>query len=525
LQTGVRQYENVHFVRDNSRLIPPELAKKKRVRDVEGVLVNLNFEKNKKLKSTDWVHCRRFMFGSLLCFSMDKFQTLHLATVVDRDMDYLEAGFFRIQFCETPSVNFYSSPYTMIESEVFFDPYNHVLRTLQTFQENDFPFAEYIVKYQSDVYPPSYLEVEPPVNYQFPNIRVPVTVLEPNSWPTLNELDLDESQYRALYLALTREMAVIQGPPGTGKTFIGLKVAQILVENRAVSNRTTPILVVCLTNHALDQFLVGISKFTSKIVRIGGQSKSEEMAKFNLRMLRRHSRLHSSRFGDAKREIETYRRQLQDVDLSLKELRKGIVDYEFMVKSGAAPGALFLNGTQFVMWLLGSGVKLSPSKLGSLTFVLTLYDLESCLKDLDHASRNASLFDLQNLVLERGNIEKIIQILKEKLENTLPASKKEASDFTRRLHSLNLNDKWKLYMHWAQNAENDLLRNAAQMEKEINVLEKQLEELQVVEDLEILREADVVGMTTSGAARLQRLMRDLGSEIGNITIYSQSKYL
>ena len=47
---------------------------------------------------------------------------------------------------------------------------------------------------------------------------------EPASWPSAKDLELDDSQFQALQLALTKEFAVVQGPPGTGKTYIGLKV-------------------------------------------------------------------------------------------------------------------------------------------------------------------------------------------------------------------------------------------------------------------------------------------------------------
>ena len=58
----------------------------------------------------------------------------------------------------------------------------------------------------------------------FLNKGYDVTVLNPASWPTAKDLKLDDSQFDALQLALTKEFAVIQGPPGTGKTHIGLKV-------------------------------------------------------------------------------------------------------------------------------------------------------------------------------------------------------------------------------------------------------------------------------------------------------------
>ena len=58
--------------------------------------------------------------------------------------------------------------------------------------------------------------------------------------------------------------------PGTGKSFIGALVARILYDST-----TQAILVVCFTNHALDQFLedlmdIGIP--SSEIVRLGGKS-------------------------------------------------------------------------------------------------------------------------------------------------------------------------------------------------------------------------------------------------------------
>lgn len=116
-----------------------------------------------------------------------------------------------------------------------------------------------------------------------------VPILDRYDCPGPDTLGLDPSQTEALYTALTHKLAVIQGPPGTGKTFLGLKVVQVLLKNKkywigtSAKPEQAPILVICFTNHALDQFLEGISKFTNSIVRIGGQSKSEAMQKFGLK--------------------------------------------------------------------------------------------------------------------------------------------------------------------------------------------------------------------------------------------------
>ena len=92
---------------------------------------------------------------------------------------------------------------------------------------------------------------------------------------------LDPSQQHALDVSLSNRVALIQGPPGTGKTHLGVLLTQ------AIHDSTSEIILcVCYTNHALDAFLgdlldVGITD----IVRLGGRSKSERLAQFNLREL------------------------------------------------------------------------------------------------------------------------------------------------------------------------------------------------------------------------------------------------
>ncbi|KAF2188466.1 hypothetical protein K469DRAFT_525717, partial [Zopfia rhizophila CBS 207.26] len=65
---------------------------------------------------------------------------------------------------------------------------------------------------------------------------------------------LDQGQCEAIITALTHEFALVRGPPGTGKSYIGLQLVKALLENKAKA-QLGPIIVVCHTNHALDQFL------------------------------------------------------------------------------------------------------------------------------------------------------------------------------------------------------------------------------------------------------------------------------
>ena len=114
-------------------------------------------------------------------------------------------------------------------------------------------------------------------------------------WPSSDQTELDHSQMKALQMGLTQEIAVIQGPPGTGKTYIGLKIVEGLLLNEEIwktDGARSPILVMCFTNHALDQFLEGIlngplyrdsEDDNVKVVRIGSRSRSERIADLNIK--------------------------------------------------------------------------------------------------------------------------------------------------------------------------------------------------------------------------------------------------
>ena len=84
---------------------------------------------------------------------------------------------------------------------------------------------------------------------------------------------LDASQISAISLGLSSSVALIQGPPGCGKTFVGVKLALLLLANRHLRS-PAPILFVCQTNHALDQMLEHVHEHEPNIIRVGGRSKS-----------------------------------------------------------------------------------------------------------------------------------------------------------------------------------------------------------------------------------------------------------
>ena len=98
---------------------------------------------------------------------------------------------------------------------------------------------------------------------------------------------LDHGQTTALCQNLSRSLAFTQGPPGTGKTFLGVSLAKVLLQHMP----RKPILVACMTNHALDNFLGDIlAQGISKIARLGSGSKEVWTSKYTFASLRQSFR-------------------------------------------------------------------------------------------------------------------------------------------------------------------------------------------------------------------------------------------
>ena len=317
-------YENVHIVaKSGSRS--------------DGVMYKLQFIVNKNVQ---WCTSKRLPFGALLCLFIREDFTLPteviFATVTRRKVDDLEEGYVEITVEYGDEQYLEAKYFIMVESEAFFEAYKHVLEGLKDLyhfhykdseQNKDdsvtadsntkLPFLNNIVYADCNVKQIKALRETPDMRYNFrslfseecaskftsfdePTYRLP----HYETWPSPSELGLDESQRKALHLALTREISLIQGPPGTGKTFIGLKAIQMLLNNikcwNGLNESGGNILVVCYTNHALDQFLEGILDLLQRgkvskqckhpIIRIGSRSKSDRLVPHTINNLRRTSK-------------------------------------------------------------------------------------------------------------------------------------------------------------------------------------------------------------------------------------------
>uniref|UniRef100_A0A8C3MVS2 Zinc finger NFX1-type containing 1 n=1 Tax=Geospiza parvula TaxID=87175 RepID=A0A8C3MVS2_GEOPR len=272
-----------------------------------GIAYKVQFD-TKPLRFVQWQNSKRLLYGSLVCMSQDHFETFLFATVSNRNAAELVNGIVELSFDadSQPLVGQFepSDSFLMVETTAYFEAYRHVLEGLQKMREEDIPFQKYIVECDAQVKEPAYLTRDTAYNLaplvktsykeKCPDSLRSVNILDPSQWLSMEALKLDESQMQALNLALTKELAIIQGPPGTGKTYVGLKIVQTLLTNDHVwqsTYRRRPILIVCYTNHALDQFLEGKStcKQDDGIVRLGGRSSSAALHRFTLKELRKHT--------------------------------------------------------------------------------------------------------------------------------------------------------------------------------------------------------------------------------------------
>ncbi|BFZ12700.1 hypothetical protein BsWGS_15739 [Bradybaena similaris] len=312
-----------------------------------GTIISERIDHFLQFNVSAWQFLKRLIFGSLLCLSKDNFESVLFATVTQCDEENLAKGIITVNFKTGLDDVFNSTSsdvYILAETTAYFESYCHVLEGLQE-MVTKLPLQEYIIHCKTELKPPRYLLSSGTVcgvpKYDISclmenEITCKVPVLTTVKWPKAEVMCLNESQRAAAQLALTKELAIIQGPPGTGKTYVGLKVMQVLLENKHImaesdEKNSDPILVVCYTNHALDQFLEGVLKFCPDgIVRVGGQSKSDKLCKFNLTCLKQKLIVMNSCVKQSVKEcfveMETISTQISKLNTIMESLHTDIIN-------------------------------------------------------------------------------------------------------------------------------------------------------------------------------------------------------
>lgn len=574
---------------------------------------------------------KRLMYGNLVCISNDNFATMVLGSVVDRNKEELAKGIIGIEF-ESNITDFdMSGQFTMIESRAYFVAYKHILQALKEMPDN-IPMEKYVVHVDPQIGLPQYLNqgqiydlrvmksstlmkrteatlnLFGPIQDEDEGEDEEVDTLELRRlqrvhlmsdlpfWPSEAELGLDRSQQRALRSALTREVAIIQGPPGTGKTFIGLKIVQTLLHNSEVWKRPknpTPILVVCFTNHALDQFLEGMTTYTNSIVRVGSRTQSEKIGEFQINKLLRYV----VSFKALPQNIYSTK---VDINMEIRYLEQQIHNSQAVEYECCAPQGIFLlsvfcgtvipvhilqqlhvvtSGRPLTEWLIhshqgpgtsgnmwwhssGSGVqKRRPSeqqqqqqappaaKEESNIDEDELKDAEEFLEteerdrklddDVDEpVVREVNLVRYETTMEQLNKTKEIMAqrskdgdeeaywyylIISGQLEAIrvglcMPMNSQDMealeADPQLKIWYLEPRIRWQLYNHWVAKLQRTMRATRKVSSAELQRKMKVYEGIRNAEYLHVMRGAAIVGMTTTGAAQYNSILRDLKPAIG-----------
>ncbi|KIJ51765.1 hypothetical protein M422DRAFT_203039 [Sphaerobolus stellatus SS14] len=181
----------------------------------------------------------------------------------------------------------------LVDNSVMYEAARPFLERLQTVEPTELPFSRYIAHNG----PLANIQVFPPRYATAPRFKYKLSCLGAQSW-SIDDLDLqnpdgvprarqqllqhsrlDPSQVGAIVDTLTREVSLIQGPPGTGKSFIGREILRVLIQSNV-----KPIVLIAYTNHALDHMLTAIldENITKRLVRLGSRSSDEHIAEYTL---------------------------------------------------------------------------------------------------------------------------------------------------------------------------------------------------------------------------------------------------
>ncbi len=487
----------------------------------------LNFKTKRKVS---WQYSKKLMYGCLLCLSDDDFATTFFATVSERDLDDLKKCCITVTLiglaAENPKYVSSYKVYKMFESPCYYEAYAPIIRMLHSLRENpsNLPFEDYFVSCKTNIRKPRYLEQNPEAKVSLHNVICSCDPQEcqHNSFSIediekkeLNNsccvsFNLDPSQSKALCTALTKELVLIQGPPGTGKTYIGLKIVQSFLINKKLWNtpKNKPIMVVCYTNHALDQFLEGLVKMKDdfgtnlKIRRVGGRSKSTILEPYNVKQfINMMKRQKGIRFSSKKSS-----RRMESRIKHLSEFLKGSFSYS---KETVAVYSFFLSEAiidelehycHFTKMILPAFPKLVSKAVEENPFHDQIESERHFSLDDDQYSDSRQLFERQSLktfVLDFQRIRPLSKVVANETFLVLADGKIE-NHLHLQLFKYCLN---KLLFEWQQEL-NHVTQENAENDRHIEMIR-----------VRCLQDADVVGLTINGAAKLNTALTQVQSKI------------
>jgi hypothetical protein len=288
---------------------------------------------------------------------------------------------------------------------------------------------------------------------------------------------LDEGQCKALLAGLSREFALIQGPPGTGKSYVGTQLVRVLLANKAKA-ALGPVIVICHTNHALDQFLEHlIAAGIEDIVRIGGNDKSTLLESKNLHTISRQS-LKS-------------RPQTQALTLAFKAKELGEKVLLNHLKSASR--------IQIPDWC-------SLRDHLHRNYVEIYEQFLFSIRNESKTRSKLAPFDLWLAQCEKGSVGPKKSFTSSKLETVLSVAKQN-------VYHLALEDRSMLVNHWTNEITGEIVREMSDSLRDIEDSKSTISLVHEDINRRILGSAGVIGLTTTGLAKNASVLRSIKAKV------------
>ncbi|KAI7068359.1 hypothetical protein KC327_g9637 [Hortaea werneckii] len=368
---------------------------------------------------------------------------------------------------------------------VLLPAFQPTLRAMQRLSETlEIPFADVLAPVSTTANPTRDIEIQPPNYANRPGFAFDLSAvttsgvalrftpgrdIEGVAVELAQHSSLDHGQAKAVVASLSRSLALIQGPPGTGKSYTGVQLIKILLAHKKACS-LGPILCVCFTNHALDQSLERLlDEGVSNIVRIGGRSKSDRLADVNLREV-------VQRLDLTKTEKSERFRLMKEVEDEVNELK------------------LILR---------------SMSELGSQS------SIEDYLREW-HPQHHDQLFsnvDEEGFITvnrhQGSELQQWLNAVPWDQKKRRPIAELENAD----LHQMTARERRRLYREWTAKTAEKVREKFYTALAAYNKAKEELGNIRTETDQRVLRQANIIGITTSGLARNLDLLRRVNAKV------------
>ncbi|RMX78328.1 hypothetical protein D0869_09171 [Hortaea werneckii] len=349
---------------------------------------------------------------------------------------------------------------------VLLPAFQPTLRAMQRLTETlEVPFAEVLAPVSTRDNPTREIEIQPPNYATRPGFQFDLSVVTTNGkalrFTPGRDIDgaaAELAQY-SIVSSLSRSLALIQGPPGTGKSYTGVQLVKILLAHKKACN-LGPIL--CSLERLLDE---GVSN----IVRIGGRSKSDRLANVNLREV-------AHRLDLTKTEKSERFRLTKEVEDEVTELK------------------LILR---------------SMSELGSQS------SIEEYLREWQpqHHHQLFSNIDEEGFITvnrhQDSELQQWLNSVPWDQKKRRPVAELENAD----LRQMTARERRRLYRDWTAKAAHKVQEKFDRALTEYNNAKEQQDDIRTETDQRALRQANIIGITTSGLARNLDLLRRVNAKV------------